>query len=69
MSFLAHELAVNPEIQAKLFAEIQAMEAKLDGKTINYEQIQALSYLDQVVSETLRKWPVAPVRSTICFLV
>jgi cytochrome P450 family 9 len=62
MSFMAHEIAINPEVQEKLFAEIQDMEHELDGKMINYEQIQSLKYMDQVVCETLRKWPPAPVR-------
>lgn len=61
MGFLGYELTTNPEVQEKLFAEIQEMEAELDGKTINYEQIQRLKYMDQVVCETLRKWPAAPV--------
>lgn len=61
MSFIAHELTVNPEVQQKLFEEVQSMHEELNGKVINYEQIQGLKYLDQVVSETLRKWPAAPV--------
>lgn len=62
MGFLAHELMVNTDVQEKLFAEISEMEAELDGKLISYEQIQGLKYLDQCVSEVLRKWPAAPVR-------
>ena len=62
MSFMAHELAVNPDVQQKLFEEISVMEKQLEGKTISYEQIQALKYMDQVVCETMRKWPAIPVR-------
>lgn len=54
ISFLAYELAVNQEIQGKLFEEIGGMEDELGGKTINYEQIRGLKYLDQVVSGVLR---------------
>lgn len=61
MGFMGHELAVNPDVQAKLFEEITNMNEDLNGKIINYEQIQGLKYLDQVVCETLRKWPAAPV--------
>lgn len=61
MSFMAHEVMANPEVQAKLFEEIKAMEAELDGKSISYDQIQGLKYMDQVVCETLRMWPAAPV--------
>ena len=65
MSFMAHELMINPEVQDKLYNEIKDMNDSLDGKTINYNQIQGLKYLDQVVCETLRKWPAAPVSNTL----
>ena len=61
MSFLAYELIVNPDIQDKLYSEIKDMNDSLDGETIKYDQIQGMKYLDQVVCETLRKWPAAPV--------
>lgn len=67
MGFLAYELVVNPEIQQKLYEEIRKMNDTLDGRKITYEQIQSLKYLDQVLSETLRKWPPAPVRCS-CFI-
>jgi cytochrome P450 family 9 len=67
MGFMSYELAANPEVQQKLFEEIQESEANLNGKTINYEQIQALKYLDQVVCETLRKWPPSSVRT--CYIL
>jgi cytochrome P450 len=60
---MAHELAVNADIQQKLYFEIKKMNDELDdGKIINYEQIQSLKYMDQVLCETLRKWPPSPVR-------
>lgn len=62
MSFLAYELVCNPEIQQKLYDEVREMNDALDGKKITYEKIQGMKYLDQAVSETLRKWPAAPVR-------
>lgn len=65
MSFLAYELAVNPHIQKRLFKEIQTVNAELDGNPITYDQIQGMKYLDQAVSETLRKWPAAAV--SLCF--
>lgn len=68
MSFMAHELAVNTDVQQKLFEEIQSMNEELDGKDINYEQIQALRYMDQVVCETLRKWPASPVNKTLIII-
>ncbi|KAG5671810.1 hypothetical protein PVAND_001985 [Polypedilum vanderplanki] len=66
MSFVGYELACNPDVQQKLFEEISEMNDEINGKKINYEQIQKMKYLDAVISETLRKWPGAPVTDRIC---
>jgi cytochrome P450 len=69
MSFMAYELVANPDIQQKLYEEISDIESQLDGKKITYEQIQGLKYLDQVICETLRKWPAAGVRILLLTLI
>lgn len=73
MSFMAYELMKNPEVQKKLYEEIREMDRKLAGKRISYEQIQGMKYLDQTISEALRKWPAVPVIfSTLeffCYLI
>ncbi|XP_033365603.1 uncharacterized protein LOC117242787 [Bombus vosnesenskii] len=56
MSFTLHELAVNPDVQKTLRAEIQDALEKTDGK-ITYDMITTLPYLDMVISESLRKYP------------
>jgi len=66
MSFLAYELVCNPDIQQKLYEEVKETNQELGGKKITYEQIQKMKYLDQVVSETLRKWPVAAATDRMC---
>lgn len=68
MTVAAYELVGNPDIQQKLFEEIRAKQDDLDeaGKEISYETIRELKYLDMVVSETLRKWPPAPVTDRVC---
>lgn len=56
LSFLSYELALNPDIQAKLQAEVD--EATKEGRRkLSYERILSMKYLDQVISETLRKYP------------
>lgn len=58
---MSYELMVNSDVQRKLQQEIDEMNETLDGnKKVNYEQIQGMKYMDQVVCETLRKWPPAP---------
>ncbi|KAK9873666.1 hypothetical protein WA026_023529 [Henosepilachna vigintioctopunctata] len=57
MCFMAHELAVNVDVQMKLIQEID--ENRNEDGVLSYETIANLAYLDMVVSESLRKWPVA----------
>ncbi|XP_069671897.1 probable cytochrome P450 6a14 [Periplaneta americana] len=59
LSFCLYELALNPDIQDRLREEIDTVLEKYDGN-ITYEGIQEMSYLDNVLSETLRKHPPAP---------
>lgn len=66
MSFLAHEIAANPEVQDKLMSEINEVQAELDGKTITYDVLQKMKYLDQVICETLRMYPAAPFIDRVC---
>lgn len=59
LCFLCYELALNPDIQDKLYEEIAAVEETLNGKKVDYETLQKMKYLDMIVSEEQRKWPVA----------
>lgn len=59
-AFMAHELAVNPSVQQRLYEEVLAVHAQLDGKPLTFEALNQMTYLDMVVSETLRMWPVSP---------
>ncbi|XP_014477687.1 PREDICTED: cytochrome P450 9e2-like [Dinoponera quadriceps] len=58
MSFAAHELAANPDVQAKLRQEIDEVLVSTNGK-VTYETINHLKYLDMVMSEVLRLYPPA----------
>jgi cytochrome P450 family 6 len=49
MSFALYELAMHPDIQHRLRAEIIRVMAKHQG-VLTYEGIQEMSYLDMVVS-------------------
>ncbi|XP_064630991.1 cytochrome P450 3A9-like isoform X2 [Lineus longissimus] len=64
MGFAAHELAINPDIQTKLQDEID--EHCLDGNP-TYDTVHNMPYLDMVICEVLRKYPLAsPVISRMC---
>jgi cytochrome P450 len=53
--FAAYELALNQDVQEKLFQEIDQV-VERDEK-MNYETVNHMEYLEKVVSETLRKYP------------
>lgn len=55
LTFACYLLAINPDIQQKLFQEIDST-FSLDH-SINYDILFELPYLDMVVSETLRMFP------------
>lgn len=57
MSFMAYELALNQDIQQRLYKKIRNTNASLNGGRLSYDKLSNLKYLDQVISETLRKWP------------
>ncbi|XP_043480610.1 cytochrome P450 9e2-like [Leptopilina heterotoma] len=65
MSFLAHELVMNPDVQEKLRNEVD-MVMKVNNGEINYDTLTKMKYLDMVVSEVLRKYPPAPVVDRVC---
>ncbi|ESO93125.1 hypothetical protein LOTGIDRAFT_119744 [Lottia gigantea] len=60
LSYIFHELANNPDIQDKLRTEIIQHYPKEDDQP-SYENVRYLKYLDWVVKETLRKYPLASV--------
>jgi len=58
LAFAAHELAKNPDIQERLQNEIDEAYEASNGRCPDYNLIQNLPYLDQVIHETLRMHPV-----------
>lgn len=65
-SFMAHELAINQHVQVKLREEIESILNDRDGQSVTYEDIHSMVYLDQVLTETLRKWPQAIFIDRVC---
>ncbi|XP_069672115.1 probable cytochrome P450 6a13 isoform X2 [Periplaneta americana] len=65
MTFCFYELALNTDIQNRLRDEIDNATKKHDGN-ITYDDIQEMTYLDKVVSETLRKYPPFPLLNREC---
>lgn len=66
LSFLSHELTANPDIQRRLYEEVQETHKSLDGKRLTYDALQKMKYMDMVISETLRLWPPAAMTDRVC---
>ncbi|KMQ85973.1 cytochrome p450 9e2, partial [Lasius niger] len=64
MCFVAHELAVNPDIQDRLREEVQ--QHLVEGNEISYESLSKMTYMDMVISETLRKYPPVIFTDRLC---
>ncbi|KAB0793924.1 hypothetical protein PPYR_13544 [Photinus pyralis] len=56
MSYTIYELALNPDSQNRLRAEIEDALRFSDGK-LTYDNLMGMKYLDMVISESMRKWP------------
>ncbi|XP_003798919.1 cytochrome P450 3A4-like isoform X1 [Otolemur garnettii] len=64
LSFLMYELATHPDVQQKLQDEI---DAALPSKTpATYDAMVQMEYLDMVVNETLRLFPIAGRLERVC---
>lgn len=53
MTYLAYELAINPDIQQQLYEEICTTLEENSGK-LTYEALMSMKYLDSVLSESVR---------------
>lgn len=61
-----YELARNPHVQRDLLDEIDSVSAELGRKSISYEALHKMKFLDMVISESLRKWPPAVQTDRMC---
>ncbi|XP_058060788.1 probable cytochrome P450 6a14 [Anopheles bellator] len=59
LSFALYELANNPDIQERVREEVLD-KLQLHGNKITYEALKEMTYLDQVINETLRMYPPVP---------
>ena len=69
LCFAVHEVAANPEIQRRLHAEIDAALADCQHGEVTFETLDSLEYLDAVINETLRMYPVIPFTDRECSIL
>lgn len=56
LHFAAHQLAAHPEVQEKARCEVESVFEKYGGQVF-YESLKELTYLEQVIHETIRMYP------------
>lgn len=66
MGLLSYELAINQDIQQKLYKEIREINATLNGGALTYNTLAKMKYMDQVISEALRMWSNAIFTTRKC---
>lgn len=66
LSFIGHELMVNPEVQERLKEEINEIHQSLNGGPLTYEALSNMKYTEAVMYETLRMWPALPFLDRVC---
>lgn len=65
MCLMAHELAINPDIQAKLHDEIDDVLKKTGGNP-TYEAINGMPYLEAIFNETMRRHTQVSFLDRLC---
>lgn len=65
LSFLCFQLAAHPEIQERVREEIKSLLRKYNGK-LDYEACKEMSYLDQVLNESMRLNHVTGIMTKVC---
>ncbi|XP_014476492.1 PREDICTED: cytochrome P450 9e2-like isoform X2 [Dinoponera quadriceps] len=65
MSFAAHEIAVNENVLKRLQNEIDQILEDTNGEA-PYEAINSMEYLDAVISEALRMYPIGIGLDRVC---
>ncbi|MGV9790947.1 bifunctional cytochrome P450/NADPH--P450 reductase [Streptomyces sp. NPDC003435] len=60
LSFALYFLAKNPEVLARAQAEVDALWGDAEAPDPEYGDVGKLTYIRQVLSESLRLWPTAP---------
>ncbi|KAK0074152.1 hypothetical protein PV326_012687 [Microctonus aethiopoides] len=65
LCFVTHLLSINEKAQAKLYDEVMGVYEKFQDEP-TYEAINKMKYLDAVICETLRLYPITPYIERVC---
>ncbi|XP_055696262.1 cytochrome P450 6a9-like [Lutzomyia longipalpis] len=65
MTFLLYELAQHQDIQDRAREEVNKVLAKYNGE-FTYDACMEMKYIDQILNETMRKYPIMEPLSRVC---
>ncbi|XP_014468509.1 PREDICTED: cytochrome P450 6j1-like [Dinoponera quadriceps] len=65
LCFAAYEIARHPHVQQKIREEVRTVLAKYDGQ-LSYYALKEMTYIDQVINESQRLYPILPCMGKIC---
>lgn len=54
-------LGIHQDVQNRLYDEVRDLKDRLGGKSLQAFDLDQLQYMDMVIKETLRLYPVGPV--------
>ena len=61
LSFAVYYLLNNPDVLARAYAEVDRVLGPDPAVLPTYQQVNQLGYIEQILKESLRLWPTAPV--------
>jgi cytochrome P450 / NADPH-cytochrome P450 reductase len=61
LSFAVYYLLNNPDVLARAYAEVDRVLGPDPALLPSYQQVNQLTYIEQILKESLRLWPTAPV--------
>ena len=64
LAFACYQLAKNPEIQEKLREEVEEIVGD-SSRELTYDDLQNMTYVDQIISETLRFRSLIPLLNRV----
>lgn len=60
LTFMAHRLAENAEIQERLYDECMEMRSRLGDENLTYDDLSGMKYCEMVINEALRMCEITP---------
>lgn len=61
MVFCLMMLGTHPEIQERVYEEAMMLHEDLDGRPMDLDDVKKFDYLERVLKETLRIFPIGPL--------